>query len=141
MVVASLVLATQTFVLPRNDYQLSQIPQSLLPLAATLAGVVAALLLMRHILPRTPMVNQVMLEPPDEEELEEIAQREAMVTWGHLVAKHGKTTTPLVPAGKARFGDDLIDVISDGEVIDRGVDIRVVDVQGNRVLVERVEPS
>jgi len=141
MVVASLVLATQTFVLPRNDYQLSQIPQSLLPLAATLAGVVAALLLMRHILPRTPMVNQVMLEPPDEAELEEIARREAMVTWGHLVAKHGKTTTPLVPAGKARFGDDLIDVISDGEVIDRGVDIRVVDVQGNRVLVERVEPS
>jgi membrane-bound ClpP family serine protease len=87
------------------------------------------------------MVNQVLLEPPDEEKLEEISRREAMVTWDHLVTKHGKTTTPLVPAGKARFGDDLIDVISDGEVIDRGVDIRVVEVQGNRVLVERVEPS
>jgi membrane-bound ClpP family serine protease len=141
MVIASVVLATQTFVLPRNDYQLSQIPQSLFPLAAMLGGVVAALVLMRHILPRTPMVNQVMLPPPEGEQLEEISRREAMVTWDHLVAKHGKTTTPLVPAGKARFGDDLIDVISEGEVIDRGVDIRVVEVHGNRVLVERVEPS
>jgi membrane-bound ClpP family serine protease len=64
-----------------------------------------------------------------------------MVAREHLVGKHGKTTTPLVPAGKARFGDDLIDVISDAEVIDRGADIRVVEVLGNRVLVEPVEPS
>jgi membrane-bound serine protease (ClpP class) len=141
MIIASVVLATQTFVLPRNDYQLSQIPRSLFPLAALLGGVIAALVLMRHLLPRAPMVNQVMLPPPEGEQLEEISRREAMVAWEHLVGKHGRTTTRLVPAGKARFGDDLIDVISDGEVIERGVNVRVVQVRGNRVLVEPVGPS
>jgi membrane-bound ClpP family serine protease len=141
LVIASVVLATQTFVVPRNDYQLAQIPQSLLPFAALVGGVMAALAVMRHVLPRTPVVNQVMLPPPEGEQLEDISQREALVRFEHLVGKHGRTTTPLVPAGKARFGDDLIDVISEGEVIERGVDIRVLQVLGNRVLVERVEPS
>jgi membrane-bound serine protease (ClpP class) len=141
MVIASIVLATQTFIVPRNDYQFSQMPQSFLPLVAMCIGGAAALVLMRHFLPRAPVVSQVMLPPPDEDEMEEISRREALVSWEHLVGKQGKTTTLLMPAGKARFGDDMIDVISQGEVIERDTNIRVLEVHGNRVIVEPVEPT
>jgi membrane-bound ClpP family serine protease len=46
------------------------------------------------------------------------------------------TTTPLVPAGKAQIGNELIDVITDGRMIERRTAIRVVQVLGNRVVVE-----
>jgi membrane-bound ClpP family serine protease len=141
MVIASVVLATQTFVVPQNDYQMAQIPQSLMPLAGMFVGGAAALAFMRHFLPKTPMVSQVMLTPPEGEELEELSRREALVSLEYLKGKHGKTTTPLMPAGKARFGDELIDVISQGEMIEPGTDVRVVEVYGNRVVVETVEPT
>jgi membrane-bound ClpP family serine protease len=53
-----------------------------------------------------------------------------------LAGKTGITLTPLVPAGKAKFGDDIVDVVSDGELIDRGATIYVAEVLGNRVVVK-----
>ena len=78
----------------------------------------------------------MMLEPPAGEEAREIGRRETLVDHGDLVGEHGTTTTQLTPCGKARFGDRLIDVIADGEVIERGAMIEVVSVHGNRVLVK-----
>ena len=81
----------------------------------------------------------MMLEPPAGEEAEDIRRREALVDFHELVGTRGTTTTQLTPGGKARFGDLLVDVIADGEVIDRGATIEVVEVRGSRVLVQEVD--
>ena len=52
----------------------------------------------------------------------------------------GRATTPLHPAGRATFpklGED-IDVISSGALIDPGEAVQIVEVAGNRVVVERL---
>ena len=54
----------------------------------------------------------------------------------HLMGKSGQAVTQLVPAGKAQIGNELIDVITDGRLIERGQVIRVIEVTGNRVLVD-----
>jgi membrane-bound serine protease (ClpP class) len=56
-----------------------------------------------------------------------------------LLGRRGVTFTPLGPSGKIRLGERLLDVVADGEFIDRGVDVEVVEVHGNRVVVRRVE--
>ena len=61
-----------------------------------------------------------------------------MARFEHLLGCQGVTTTPLLPSGKARFGDEMVDVIADGEVIERNQPVRVVEVRGNRVLVRQV---
>ena len=61
-----------------------------------------------------------MLEPPAGDEAEFIRRREALVDFRDLLGMRGTTTTQLTPSGKARFGDQLVDVMADGEVIDRG---------------------
>ena len=81
----------------------------------------------------------MMLEPPVGEEAESIRRREALANFDDLVGRQGTTTTQLTPGGKARIGDMLVNVIADGEVIDRGAKIEVVKVQGNRVIVKEVE--
>ena len=43
-----------------------------------------------------------------------------------------------MPSGKARFGDQLVDVMADGEMIDRGAAVEIVEVRGSRVLVRQV---
>ncbi len=94
---------------------------------------------MRHRLPRSRLLGHMMLEPPAGEEAEGIRRREALVDFHELVGTQGTTTTQLTPGGKARFGDPLVDVIADGEVIGRGATIEVVKVQGSRVLVREVD--
>jgi membrane-bound serine protease (ClpP class) len=56
-----------------------------------------------------------------------------------LIGKTGKTTTPLHPAGIAQIEGERIDVVSEGELIDAGELISVVRVDGNRVVVRRVD--
>lgn len=47
----------------------------------------------------------------------------------------GKALTSLHPTGKAMFGDDMLDVFSDGEFIEEGDGVEVVEIAGNRVKV------
>jgi membrane-bound serine protease (ClpP class) len=139
MIIASLVLASQTFVIPQNDYQLGQLPISLFMVAAAGAGVFASLAVMRRLLRRTPMLNRVMLEPPEGKALADLQRRESLMDLAHLLGKRGVTTTQLAPSGKARFGDQLVDAISEGELIPRGAAVYVAEVRGNHVLVQAVE--
>jgi membrane-bound serine protease (ClpP class) len=44
--------------------------------------------------------------------------------------------TPLVPSGKARFGDDTVDVLTNGEFIAPGGQVVVLEVRGHRILVQ-----
>jgi membrane-bound serine protease (ClpP class) len=50
----------------------------------------------------------------------------------------GETLTHLRPAGTARFGDRRIDVVSDGAFVPPGTPVRVVGIEGIRVVVKAV---
>jgi membrane-bound ClpP family serine protease len=141
MVLASIVLASQTSrsFIPQNDYQRDQLLTSLSTVAAACLGMIVTGILLRNRLPRSRLFGNFMLEPPEGEEAETIRRRESLVNFNDLVGTRGATTTQLTPCGKARFGDMLVDVIADGEVIDRGAAIEVVEVRGSRVLVREVE--
>jgi membrane-bound serine protease (ClpP class) len=133
MLIASIILASQTFIVPQNAYQMEQLPRSLLTLLAAGGGLGIGLVVLNKYMDKAPLLRRVMLTPPEQSELEE---REALVSYDHLLHQRGKTTTPLVPAGKARFGSEIVSVISEGPAIDRGISVEVTEVAGNRVVVQ-----
>jgi membrane-bound ClpP family serine protease len=139
LMMASIVLASQTFVVPQSAQDLSQLPQSLGRLLLAGMGLIGALIIMRRILPRTPVYGRLVLEPPKSDEQEARESRESLVQLVHLVGKRGVAITRLVPAGKARIGDEVVNVLSRGRLIEPGADIYVSEVTGNRVIVEPVE--
>jgi membrane-bound serine protease (ClpP class) len=47
----------------------------------------------------------------------------------------GVASTDLRPSGKARFGERLVDVVSSGDFIEAKTPIRVIEVEGARVVV------
>lgn len=110
-------------------------------LAVITAGI-GMYLIARHF-ERVPLLDRLVLgaRPDDEEEegarvdaeLMRAASRtpRAELTPGDL----GVATTALRPSGTAEFGDRLVDVVSDLEVIDAGTRVRVVRVDGFRVVV------
>jgi membrane-bound serine protease (ClpP class) len=56
-----------------------------------------------------------------------------------LLGQVGITLTPLRPSGFAKFGDRKEDVVSEGEIISRGEEVKVIHVEGMRVVVKRVK--
>jgi len=54
-----------------------------------------------------------------------------------LVGTEGVVVSPLRPTGIARLHDRRYDVITRGEMLERGTRVKVVEVSGNRVVVER----
>ena len=51
------------------------------------------------------------------------------------VGMQGKSLTPLRPAGKATIGDAVIDVVTEGDFIPYNTAIRVIEVEGARIVV------
>ena len=56
-----------------------------------------------------------------------------------LVGKQGVTLTKLRPSGAARIDDERVDVVARGEIIEAGVRVEVISVEGNRVVVKAVQ--
>lgn len=62
---------------------------------------------------------------------------EAIVQLGDV----GTTLTKLRPAGKARINGRRVDVIAQGQMIDNGVTVEIVEVSGSRVVVREIANS
>ena len=55
-----------------------------------------------------------------------------------MLGERGVAVTALRPAGRMEFGEKLVDVVTEGEFVEKGVLVEVVVVDGNRVVVQRV---
>ena len=128
LILASLVLASQTFIIPHNSYQLLQFRNSLLILAVAGFGVFGLGMIFSRMLEK-------MSKPKDTVEIQET---ERLAHYEHLLGLSGTTATPLVPAGKARIGTELYDVVSDGGLIDRNQPVEIVQVVGYKIVVKQI---
>lgn len=136
LLVLGVVLTSQTFVIPRNTYQFEQVTRSLWLVVGGFGSLIVGLVLARLLLPQRTIFKHLELGQPDNESIE---RAERLADYEYLLGAPGVATTPLRPAGKARFGDDVVQVISDGTPLSRGDAIRVVEVRGNRIVVAPLE--
>ncbi len=59
----------------------------------------------------------------------------------HLLGQRGEAVTQLRPAGRARFGAETIDVLTEGAFVERGALVEVLRVAGSKVVVQPVEQT
>jgi len=126
LVLASLVLASQTFIVPQNSYQLLQCRNSLLILAVAGCGMLGLGIACSRMLEK-------ITKPKDTAVVQET---ERLANYDGLIGQRGTTATPLVPAGKARIGNELYDVVSDGDLLEKNQAVEVVQVVGYRIVVK-----
>ncbi len=97
--------------------------------AFVLAGVL--LVLMLWLLPKTRSAKKMVLQA-------KVEGRAANQALAELLGKEGKARTGLRPSGVADFDDRPYDVVTDGEFVEAGTKVRVVKVEGMRVIVEPI---
>jgi membrane-bound ClpP family serine protease len=127
-ILASLVLASQTFIIPQNSYQFGQFQNSLLIVVIALVGMFSMGFAAVKILHRVNKPHDTAL----------IQQNEKLADYDSLVGQTGTALTPLVPAGKALINGNFIDVVSDGNLLEKGVTVEVIEVVGYKIVVREV---
>lgn len=56
-----------------------------------------------------------------------------------LVGKIARTVTALRPSGTIKLADERIDAVSEGRFIDNGKDVKIIKVEGSRIVVRELE--
>ena len=116
---------------------LPSLPQLRLPLqnlALAMIGSVASILVLARFLPQTQIYRTVVSNSASGvASTAKLEQQQAS-----RVGQIGTTVSVLRPGGKARFGEDILDVMSQGELIGKGQPVKIIGHSGAEAIVESV---
>jgi len=133
---AGLILSFQDFVIPdpAMPWQQEIFTRNIfMVLGAFVIAVMAALFFLRYVFPR---LSRVVYGPYLSASLKD--SRVDSPAFGEIkIGDAGVVKTLLRPAGKAEFNNMLYDVVSQGEFVETGARITVLEIKGNRIVVAR----
>ena len=144
LILMSLIMAGQSFLFPETESEMKALTQTLMVLASSGVLAVGGAIAATWYLGEIPILGRLALRPPvtesasSESPHDEVSTpviREKKLRVGDI----GSASSPLRPAGVARFGDDYYDVISEGTYIEEGCRVKVIRMSGNRIVVREVE--
>ncbi len=119
---------------PEFNYTVDGVKTGLWVIALGLTASIAGMVVLSRVMPRAPYIRKLIPPNPTPESVaaDDVLRDVARV--GDV----GRSEGPLRPAGKARFGATLVDVVSDGEFVGPGERVEVIDRQGARIVVRRI---
>lgn len=138
LILFSLVLSRQDFVIPEFVWQWDLFKKNLLYVSLSLIGALGLIGVLMVSLPHSRFFSRLVLNPSDKD-MDSIS--EISTTGNSLTISKGEMAialTDLRPVGKAEFKDTVLIVQTDGEYIEKGSEIVVISKEGLRIVVRRV---
>ncbi len=104
-----------------------------------LASVAAALGIwtLGTLLPHTP-AYRTLVSQSTSGAASDLARRQEQSS---QIGREGIAASTLRPGGKAQFGDDTLDVITQGELVERGTRVRIIGHSAREAIVEPLAPG
>ena len=139
LLVSGLLLSLQGFSLPAPDlpWQMEAFKTNLATLALSFgASILFAMALARWLL---PVVGKKVGGPYLDATLK-ASHADSKETARIQEGATGVALTTLRPSGKGEFSGQVFDVVTQGDLIDKGEPIFVCQISGNRIVVRRREP-
>jgi len=119
------------FYLPSLPSTIEWFKQGMIAMTGAMAVSLAGMVVLSRYLPRTMMFRRIAPANPTPSDV--IVDDEYLGV--ARISDMGLTEGPLHPAGKARFGATLVDVVTQGEYLERGQRVEVIEHRGNKIVV------
>jgi membrane-bound serine protease (ClpP class) len=124
---------------PSSAEEWSVFAGRLLQYGLTLFAAAAVAIVFARYLPKIPYANRLLLVPPtDKPDIDAEGLLPGSEQAAALLGQVGTATSMLRPAGMAKFGDHYVDVVTEGDFIEPGTPIQVIEVEGTRIVVKKV---
>jgi membrane-bound serine protease (ClpP class) len=136
--VVGVYLSFTRVTIPQTDWDfiiLAEMRTALLIFVAGFAAIVVLIGLLSKYFPQNPVKRALVLSATQDVADGYVVQTEEDEA---LLGMEGVSTSYLRPAGRARIGGKTLNVVSRGEFIEEGTAIIVVQVEGNRLVVDPV---
>jgi len=114
------------------SWSLGWLPRAVTCTFGSLLAAGAALVVLSRFLPRSRFGRALILE--------DAVAGVAPAGPRSLLARVGVADTALRPTGKASIDGRRVDVVSDGDFIDQGTAVEVVEIDGTRIVVRKKQP-
>lgn len=114
----------------------SSIQLALSKLMAAMVGSIILSIVLLKFLPRTSLGKQVVLKTTQQHEEGYAVHTDER---SKLIGMSGVTITPLHPSGTMLLDDRRYDVVSEGDFIEKNTRVKVLSVEGARIVVRKVE--
>jgi len=124
--------------MPQTTADWTRLGGSLIMFGLSLSGAVVFAFAVGRYLPYIPFANRLLLPPPEDDAAEDPLRAQQAAENLALLGAIGTAATMLRPAGMAQFGDKFVDVVTDGAFIPAGSRVRVIEIEGYRVVVKEV---
>jgi membrane-bound serine protease (ClpP class) len=138
LMLASLVLASQTFVIPSTETETLELAGNLAQIFGSMIAFFALAVVLAKFFPHIPVFGRMMLPPPGEADDgvdRPLFEEEAEFAESALVGAVGIAASPLRPAGRMKLDDRYYDVLTLGEFIESGSAIEVIEALPSRIVV------
>ncbi len=133
--VAAVLLSFQTFVIPETEAQVDELMQNVFKLTVSFGFDILAIMIIIRFLPEGAPLRRLSVATVQKVE---DGYSVAIPSYQNLVGKNGVVVVPLRPAGRVQIEGNFYDVISQGDFLENGTAVSVVEVQGNRITVSAV---
>jgi len=128
---------------PRDAWAWKDFTDGVIGLSAGFFGFVVLAWLLAKYLPRLQFLSGLILVPTaaklgTEMEISMTTLPESK-SIGVNIGELGEVVSKLRPTGEAKFGDAIVDVVAEAEFLEKGVQVEIIAIRGNRVVVRKVE--
>jgi membrane-bound serine protease (ClpP class) len=113
----------------------NQISIAIIQLASALAAALVLLIFLARFLPKSTIFNRLVLSHEENSDKGFVSSKPL----SELIGKEGRALTTLRPAGMADFNGAKIDVVADGDYVQQGSRLKVLRVEGSKVVVREIK--
>ncbi len=142
LTLGSLVMASRRVLVPTSGEDFTSLGIDVLTVVGAFAGFVIAILFLANYIGEIPGLSRLTLKPQVAVEggpVETAIPTASLPGWQQVdLGDVGTTVSPLRPSGKMQFGELMVDVVTEGDFVEKGCDVKVIGKQGARVIVRQV---
>lgn len=132
---ASVVLMLQQFSWPATPSEVSAFAFNIMEATGIFLVTTVLLFLLVRFIGHIPILNRLISRQTMASAVLSASAREGEAPLSELIGRVGIAVTPLRPAGRAEFGDKLLDVVTEGDFVEKGTRVEMVAVRGLTVTV------
>lgn len=125
------------FYLPDYSWTVDRLQDAGKTVTLTTVGLIVFTVFLWKVFPRTPLYGRLVLADAQDATMGYSVQSEQ--DRSSAIGLNGVATSMLRPAGRGRFGEKTYQVVSRAEFIEEGTPITIVQVEGNRYVVDRMK--
>ena len=135
LILIGAILSFQDFTIPRTPYDVDMFVKNIFAVMCSIIGSGITIFLLFRFMPGIPFFNRLVLTS-SETSLSGFVIPPQPAGSSSAVGMKGKALTVLHPTGKIEVDNNTLDVVTDGEYIEKGKIVEIIEISGNRIVVK-----